>query len=78
MKLLLDECVNQRFRTHLPGHDVFTVGFLGWSGLKNGVLLRTAADAGFDAMITTDWVMPAQHNAATLPLAVIVLHSVTD
>lgn len=78
MKLLLDECVNQRLRAHLAGHDVFTVGYLGWGGLKNGVLLRAAAGEGFDALLTIDQAMPSQHNAAALPLTVVILQPETD
>lgn len=51
---------------------------MGWGGVKNGALLRAAADAGFDAMITTDRAMPGQHNPATLPLTVFVLSPTTD
>ena len=78
MKLLLDECVNQKLRAHLVGHDVFTVGFLGWDGIKNGELLRTAAANGFDALLTIDQAMPSQHNPATLPLSVVILQPASD
>lgn len=71
MKLLLDECVNQHLRIHLPGHDVFSVGFMGWSGVKNGKLLSRAAAEGFDALISTDGSIRYQHNPATLPIAVV-------
>jgi hypothetical protein len=43
MKLLLDECVVQDFRHLITGHDVFTVAYVGWSGVKNGQLLIRAA-----------------------------------
>lgn len=78
MKLLLDECVREKLRLHILGHDVFTVGYLGWKGLKNGALLRTAAEADFDALITVDQGILDQHNPATLPLTVIVLQSESD
>jgi hypothetical protein len=47
VKLLLDECIDQRLRTRIPGHDVFTVGYMGWSGIKNGELLRNARFSRF-------------------------------
>lgn len=75
MKLLLDECVDQRLRTQIAGHDVFTVGYMGWASVKNGELLRRAADANFAALVTTDRGIRHQHNAATLPLAVVCLHA---
>lgn len=73
MKLLLDECVDHRLRNRIPGHDVFTTAYMGWAGKKNGTLLRLAADAGFDALLTTDRSIQHQHNPATLPLAVVWL-----
>ena len=78
MKLLLDECVNQHLRTYILGHDVFSAGFMGWCGVKNGNLLRRAASAGFDALVTTDGSIQHQHNHATLPLAVVWMDAVSN
>jgi hypothetical protein len=75
MKLLLDECLPVDLRHLVTGHDVFTVRYMGWSGIKNGALLALAASNGFDAVITTDRSIPHQQNPAQLPIAVIVLHS---
>lgn len=72
MRLLLDESVPARLRRHLPSHSVRTVVEMGWSGVKNGDLLRLAA-ASFDVFITVDKNLPYQQRLATLPLAVIVL-----
>mgnify|MGYP007082006244 FL=1 len=72
MRLLLDESVPARLRRHLPSHSVRTVVEMGWSGVKNGDLLRLAA-ASFDVLITVDKNLPYQQSLATLPLAVIVL-----
>ncbi|HEX8325636.1 MAG TPA: DUF5615 family PIN-like protein [Tepidisphaeraceae bacterium] len=74
MKLLLDECVDEHFRNHVPGHEVFTVRYMGWSGIKNGELLRVAAAEGFDALVTTDRGIPHQHNPATLPMSIVCLY----
>jgi len=71
MRLLLDESVPARLRRHLPSHSVRTVVEMGWSGVKNGDLLRLAA-ASFDVFITVDKNLPYQQSLATLPLAVIV------
>jgi hypothetical protein len=43
VRILLDECVDQRFRRDLVGHDVATVQEAGWAGKKNGELLALAA-----------------------------------
>jgi hypothetical protein len=42
VKILLDECVDQRFRRDLVGHEVITVQEAGWAGKKNGELLALA------------------------------------
>jgi hypothetical protein len=73
MKLLLDECLPVEVRRHLPGHDPFTVDFMGWKGVRNGRLLGLAATDGFEAMITTDDGIAHQQNPATLPISVVIL-----
>lgn len=75
MKLLIDECVPHRFRNHIVGHDVYTVAYMGWAGVKNGRLLALAAGAGFDALLTTDQNIEYQQNTAALPIAVVVLEA---
>ena len=54
MKILLDESVPQKMRLLIEGHTVITARFQGWSGLKNGALLKAAEEAGFDVFITAD------------------------
>src|SRR5207248_9814319 len=73
MKLLLDENLPHKLRTEIIGHEVFTVAFMGWSGLENGELLARAAAAGFDAMITNDRGLEYEQNQGGLPIGVIVL-----
>ena len=73
MKVLLDECLDARYRNHIPGHDVYTVTYMKWSGIKNGQLLALAAADDFDALITTDRNIQHQQNLTRLPLSVVVL-----
>ena len=73
MKLLLDENLPHRLRTEITGHDVFTVAFMGWSGVQNGELLKKAVSEGFDALIANDRGLEYEVNQTALPLAVIVL-----
>ena len=73
MKLLLDENLPHQMRLELPGHEVFTAGYMGWSGVENGDLLQRATVEGFDALITNDRGLEYQQNLTTLPLAVVVL-----
>ena len=53
MKILLDECVDQRLADDFVGHEVSTVAGMGWKSKQNGELLTLAASE-FDIFITTD------------------------
>jgi predicted nuclease of predicted toxin-antitoxin system len=77
MRLLLDESIPSRLRRSLTEHSVRTVVEAGWSGVKNGKLLALAA-AEFDAFVTVDKNQPFQQNLATLPIALVVLDSVSN
>jgi Domain of unknown function (DUF5615) len=52
--VLLDEQLPRHLAREIGGHDVSTVQQRGWAGLKNGELLRIAADAGFEVFVTAD------------------------
>lgn len=54
------------------GHEVFTVVWKGWGGIRNGRLMRLAADDGLEVIITLDKGIEHQQNLETLPLAVII------
>jgi hypothetical protein len=75
MKVLLDENVDVRFRFSFEGtgHEVFTVKFMGWNGIKNGKLLQLMAEHNFDLLIGVDKSMPYQQNEMTLPVSIVVL-----
>lgn len=72
MRVLLDECVPRQLKRELSGHDVRTVTEMGWSGIKNGPLLRRAAP-DFDAFLTVDQGLEYQQNLIALDLIVIVM-----
>jgi hypothetical protein len=74
VKLLLDENLPQQLRLELPGHEVFTAAYMKWSGIENGELLRRAADADFDALITTDRGLEYEQDVGNLPIAIVVLN----
>jgi predicted nuclease of predicted toxin-antitoxin system len=61
MKLLLDECVDQRLRAELHGYEVKTVADMDWSNFKDGELL-SAAQREFDTLITVDRNLPYQQH----------------
>jgi predicted nuclease of predicted toxin-antitoxin system len=75
MKLLLDENLPHQLRHELTGYDCYTVAFMGWGGIENGELLRRAASAGFDALVTKDAGVQYELNLTNLPLAVVILHA---
>ena len=72
MRLLLDECVPKRLKRDLPGHDARTVQDLGWTGIKNGALLRLANEQ-FDALLTVDQGIEHQQNLSGLNISVVVM-----
>jgi hypothetical protein len=74
VRLLLDECIDQRFARDIPGHDVSHVRALGWASLTNGALLRRAAER-FDAFVTVDRGIAFRQDLRGLRLAVIVMRT---
>jgi len=76
LKVLLDENLPHRLRTHLGSHEVFTVGYQGWSGLKNGELLRSAENDGFEVFLTGDQTLPYEQNLTGRWIAVVVLTAI--
>ena len=73
MKVLLDESVPVQVRGALAGHDVSTVGALGWKGRENGDLLAAAEQAGFDVLIIADKNLRHQQNLRGRRLALVEL-----
>ena len=49
-----------------------------WDRLRNGELLGAAGAAGFDALITVDQNLRHQQNLGTLPIAVVIIRSVSN
>lgn len=77
MKILLDECVDERLAHDIAGHDVLTVRQMGWKGKQNGALLALAAQH-FEAFVTTDRNLSFQQNIKRFSLAVLVLTAPTN
>ena len=72
MRILLDECLPRELADELVGHEVRTVGRMGWAGKKNGELLRLAARQ-FDAFVTADRSLTYQQDVRGLNLGVVTL-----
>jgi hypothetical protein len=77
MKLLLDECVDQRLAAEIQTHDVRTVPEMGWANFKNGQLLSLAQHE-FDVFITVDRNLPYQQNLSKFNIAVVILQARTN
>ena len=73
MLVLLDEQLPRHLAREIGGHDVSTVQQRGWAGLKNGELLRVAADAGFEVLVTADRNLQFQQNLSQSRLGIILL-----
>ena len=73
MKLLVDECIDERLRLLSPGHECETARFANLAGLKNGRLLEAAEEAGYDVLITVDQKIPDQQNMSGRRIALVIL-----
>jgi hypothetical protein len=73
VKILFDEDAPRPLRRHLPGHQILTVQEMGWSGIKNGVLLTLAEGQDFEVLLTFDQNLPHQQNLSGRKIAVVVL-----
>jgi hypothetical protein len=71
-QVLFDEDVPRPLRRDLPGFEIRTTVEMGWSGVKNGELLRRAEEL-FDVFLTADRNLPFQQNITRLRLGVVVL-----
>ncbi len=72
MKILLDESVPKRLGKEIVGHQVSTVVNKGWSGKKNGELLRLA-EKEFEIFLTVDQNLQYQQNVHGYNIAIVVL-----
>ena len=72
MRILLDESLPIELRDELPQHAVRSVQEMGWFSLRNGELLRRAANQ-FDVFLTADQNLQYHQNLQNLPIAVAVL-----
>lgn len=72
MKILLDECVPWPMHRLLANHTRTSVQAQGWSGFRNGDLLKRA-EGEFDLFITSDQNIRYQQNLAGRLIAILEL-----
>ncbi len=79
MKILLDESLPRKLKYDFgTAHEVYTVRDKGWSGEKNGALLKLMIEAGFDILVTVDQNLPYQQNLDRLEITIVVLAAVNN
>ena len=72
MRILFDQGTPAPLRHPLAGRTTSTAYEMGWAKLENGDLL-SAAEAAFEAFITTDQNLRCQQNLTGRRLAILVL-----
>jgi predicted nuclease of predicted toxin-antitoxin system len=79
VKILLDECIDVKLRLIVAeyGHDVQTVSFAGYKGLKNGKLLD-AAEGNFDVLVTIDKSIANQTNFRQRKISLLVIRTASS
>lgn len=75
MRILIDECIDERFQNSLPGHDCQTARYAGLAGLKNGELLTAAETARFDVFLTVDQGIEYQQKLTGRNIAIIIFRA---
>ena len=75
MRILIDECIDERFRNSLLEHDCQTARYAGLAGLKNGDLLTAAETAKFDVLLTMDQGIEYQQNLTGRSIAIIIFRT---
>lgn len=77
-RVLLDENLPRKLKgSFLPSFEVVTVSERGWAGMKNGALLKAAADE-FDIFVSMDAGIAYQQNIVGLPIGVILLSAASN
>jgi len=74
VKILIDESLPRFTLQLVQGHEAYTVQYMGWTGIKNGALLRRA-EGQFDVFLTADKNLRYQQNLTERTLAIVVFPS---
>jgi predicted nuclease of predicted toxin-antitoxin system len=75
MKILLDECVTKRLKQYLTEFEVHTLAEFGWSGTKNGELIKLCLENNFDVLLTIDKNLIHQQKIRQYSIIIAVLNS---
>ena len=75
---MLDECITKKLKSYIKDFEVYTVVEMGWSGLKNGELLKNCSLNNFDILLTIDKNISSQQNIKRYIISVVVLNSINS
>jgi predicted nuclease of predicted toxin-antitoxin system len=78
MRILLDECAPRRLKREFADYAIRTVVEMGWSGKKNGELLKLMQKEDFTVLLTIDQNLRYQQNLAQAGVAIVVLIAATN
>jgi hypothetical protein len=78
VRILLDECIDERLRLSFPEYDCQSARFAELAGLKNGQLLDAAEAGGFDVLLTVDRNIPSQQNLRHRRISILILSAPTN
>jgi predicted nuclease of predicted toxin-antitoxin system len=73
MRILFDHGTPAPLIPFLKNHSVTKAKDQGWDRLVNGELLKAAAEAGFEVLVTTDKNMVTQQNLRGRSISIVVL-----
>lgn len=71
-RVLLDECLPKKLKREFKNCVVSTVPEMGWTGKKNGELMKVAV-SHFDVFVTADQNLRYQQNLTYADIGVVVL-----
>jgi len=76
MKLLLDENLPRKLKYRFSDHyEILTVPELGWSGIKNGDLLKRMESKSLTVLLSIDKNMSHQQNLTKYNVSLLVINS---
>ena len=78
MRILLDECVPKSLKREFDDLNIKTVKEMGWSGTKNGALLKLMSDGKFNVLLASDRNIKYEQNLQKADVAVIVMVAYTN
>jgi hypothetical protein len=78
MRILIDECIDERLRALFRTHDCQTVREANLAGFENGRLLEAAEAAGFEVLITVDQHIPEPQSPSGRMMSVLIFCAPTN